>query len=309
MNGNSHRGSKPNLTNKGGMNVLYHIPPQMSNQNLRGLFLMATVAEMVTNRIIEKLESGVIPWFKPWDGGESVNYVTRKPYRGINRLLLDGGEYLTFNQIQKLGGHIKKGSKANMVVFYKPIQITDDETDEIKDIRLLRYYKVFSLDDVEGIPSKLTVIDKENYSIDKCQSVIDSYVTKSGIKFKNRLNSKAYYSPDKDMVMLPKIEQFNSSEHYYATAFHELVHSTGHEKRLDRLTNTAHFGNSEYSREELIAEIGSAVLCNHTGIDSADIIDNSAAYIQSWLQALKNDVNMVLAASAKAEKAVEYILK
>ena len=149
-----------------------------------------------------------------------------------------------------------------------------------------------------------------NYSIGKCQEVIDNYIDKSGITFQNEeVSAKAYYRPADDIVVLPKLSQFTSSQHYYATAFHELVHSTGHKDRLNRLTATAHFGNKEYSREELIAEIGSSILCNVTNIDTTDIMDNSAAYIQSWLKALKGDVNMVLVAAAKAEKAVEYILK
>lgn len=110
------------------------------------------------------------------------------------------------------------------------------------------------------------------------------------------------------MVVLPRIGPFASSKHYYATAYHELKHSTVHEKRLNRLSKTAHFRNKEYSREELTAEIGSAILCNLTGIDNTELIDNSTAYIQSWLKALKNDTNMVLVAAAKTEKAVEYII-
>lgn len=270
---------------------------------------MATVAEIVTNTIIKKLESGVIPWHRPWQGGESVNYVTQKPYRGINRLLLDGGEYLTFQQIQERKGHIKKGAKSHIVVFYKPLQITDEDTDEIKDIRLLRYYRVFSLADVEGIDSKQTITPNQNCSIEACQKVIDDYVSKSGITFTAKTSSHAYYSPSNDTVTVPKLEQFESSQEYYATAFHELMHSTGHKSRLNRLSQTAHFGNNEYSREELTAEIGSAILCNHTGIDNAAVTDNSAAYIQSWLKALKGDANMVLVAAAKAEKAAEYILQ
>lgn len=270
---------------------------------------MATVAQIVTNTIIKKLNSGVIPWVKPWQGGESVNYVTQKPYTGINRLLLDGGEYLTFKQIQQLKGHIKRGAKSHIVVFYKPIEITDDETDEIKQINLLRYYRVFSLSDVEGIDSKQVLKERANFTIDRCQSVVDNYINKSGVTLSNEISSRAYYRPSNDTVVLPMLTQFNSSQHYYATAFHEMAHSTGHKSRLNRLTSTAHFGNSEYSREELIAEITAAMLCNYTGFDSAELIDNSAAYIQSWLKSLKNDVNMILVASAKAEKAYSYILQ
>ena len=269
---------------------------------------MATVAQIVTGEIIKKLEQGVIPWRKTWSGGEAVNYVTQKPYTGINRLLLDGGEYLTYKQVQALKGKIKKGAKTHIVVFYKPLQVTDDETDEIKDIRLLRYYRVFNLSDVEGIESKQVIKERENYSIENCQKVIDDYIVKSGINFIATVSDRAYYRPSDDTVVVPKLEQFESSQHYYATAFHELTHSTGHKDRLDRLTATAHFGNKEYSREELVAEIGSAMLCNHTGIDTADVTENTAAYVQSWLKALKNDMNMILIAAAKAQKAFDYIL-
>ena len=269
---------------------------------------MATVAQIVTDAIIKKLESGVIPWHKPWRGGEAVNYITQKPYTGINRLLLDGGEYLTYKQVQDLNGKIKKGTKSHIVVFYKPIEITDDETDEIKKIRLLKYYKVYSLQDVEGIESRQNIAHRNNYNIDNCESVINRYIDKSGVKFESKTSTKAYYSPTDDKVTVPLISQFSSSKHYYSTVYHELAHSTGHKSKLNRLTTTAHFGNADYSREELTAEITSAMLCKHTGIDTADIIDNTAGYIQSWLKALKNDTNMVLVAAAKAEKAVDYIL-
>ena len=269
---------------------------------------MASVAEIVTNTIIKRLESGVIPWHKEWTGGEAVNYITQKPYTGINRLLLDGGEYLTFKQIQDKGGKIKKGAKSSIVVFYKPLEIPDEDTDEIKTVKLLRYYRVFSINDVEGIESKQTITDKPIYSIENCQKIIDDYIAKSGITFEAKTSTKAYYNPNTDTVVVPRIEQFKSSESYYGTCYHEMAHSTGHKSRLDRLTKTAHFGNDEYSREELTAELTAAMLCNYTGIDTTAITNNSAAYIQSWLKALRNDKNMVLVAAAKAEKAYNYII-
>ena len=266
-----------------------------------------TVSQIVTDIIIQKLENGFIPWVKPWSGGEAVNYVTQKPYTGINRLLLDGGEYATYKQITERGGKIKKGAKSHIVVFYKPLEVTDDETDEVKEIRLLRYYKVFSIKDVDGIEPKQTTTHTNNYSIEACEDIISRYTDKSGVKFETVPSAKAYYSPDADKVVVPLISQFTDSKHYYATVFHELAHSTGHKSRLNRLTATAHFGNGEYSREELTAEIASAMICRHTGIDTAELMNNTTAYIQSWLKALKNDVNMVLVASAKAEKAYKLI--
>lgn len=266
-----------------------------------------SVANIITDIIIKKLEQGEIPWFKPWKTGQAVNHITGRPYSGINRLLLDKGEYLTFKQVQDLGGKIKKGSKSSIVVFYKSYDVEDEETeDELKTVRVLRYYRVFSLSDIEGIEPKWTEL-MDNKEIATCESVIDEYVAKSGIKFESTFSDRAYYSPSDDMVNVPLINQFESSEHYYSTVFHELAHSTGHKSRLDRLDKTAHFGNEEYSREELVAEITSAMLCDYTGINSSELLDNSTAYIQSWLKALKNDKHMVLYAGAKAEQAYNMI--
>lgn len=270
---------------------------------------MATVAELVTNEIIQRLEAGTIPWFKPWQGGETVNYITGKPYQGINRLLLDGGEYATFKQITDRGGKVNKGAQGHIVVFYKPLTVVDEGEDEPKVIRMLRYYKVFNIADTNLQPKQDNSTEHTNYTIDNCQAVIDDYISREGIKLRNlKKSDRASYSPTTDIINLPLLSQFTDSKHYYATAYHEMAHSTGHKSRLDRLSKTAHFGNAEYSREELIAEITSAMLCNHTGIDTAEVIDNSAAYIGNWLQALKNDKNMILVASAKAEKAYNYIL-
>lgn len=267
-----------------------------------------TVKEIVINQIMDRLKKGFIPWIKPWQGGEAVNYVTQKPYTGVNRLLLDGGEYLTFKQIKDCGGHLKKGSKASIVVFYKPIIEVDDETgEEIVTSKILRYYNVFSINDCEGITSKQEITCNENYSIENCEDLIQNYLTKSGVGFETKASQRAYYSPSDDKIVVPLIQQFNDSQNYYATAFHEMIHSTGHKSRLDRQMGTAHFGSKDYGQEELVAEIGSSILCNKQHIDSASLIENSVGYIQNWLQALKNDTNMIFKSAAAAEKAVDFI--
>lgn len=266
------------------------------------------VSEVVTNTIIKKLEEGHIPWIKPWDYVDAVNYVSQKPYAGINKLLLDGGEYLTFKQIKDNGGNIKPGSKAKIVVFYKPWDIEDKETGEVVHTRVMRYYNVFSIADVEGIESKQPELQHKNYNINECEQIVNNYLDKSGVGFETKICNRAYYVPSEDRVCVPYINQFKNSQSYYGTVFHELAHSTGHESRLDRLKSTAHFGNDEYSREELVAEISSAMLCNHVGIDSKELLDNSTAYVESWIKALKNDKNMIITAAAKAQKAYDYIL-
>ena len=269
-----------------------------------------TVAEMVTNAIIEKLECGFIPWVKPWQGGEAVNYITQKPYHGINRLLLDGGEYITFNQVQELHAHIRKGSKSHLVIFYKPFEVVNNEEEEPELKFVLRYYRVFNINDVDGIESKRVHIDNDNKRLAKPQEVIDNYINREGIRHQDDVvSNNAYYSPSNDMIVLPTIKQHTNSNEFYSTAFHELTHSTGHSKRLNRdLEMKASFGSKNYSREELIAEIGSAILMNMTGVETQQTLTNSAGYCQGWAKFLKGDANAILVAAAKAEKAVEFIL-
>ena len=286
---------------------------------------MATnVYQMVTDRIIAQLEQGVIPWQKPWHGAPdgAISYTTRKPYSVLNQMLLgQPGEYLTFNQISELGGTIKKGAKSKFVVFYKPmIKVEKRETTvngEIVEnkketvIPILRYYNVFHIDDIEGISSKYEASATSTIqTIEKADKIIADYIEREQLKFESKLSSKAYYSPVEDKVVVPEIEQYDIVEEYYSTTFHELVHSTGHEKRCNRheLLGVAAFGSESYSKEELVAEIGSAMMLNRIGIDTEKSFKNSAAYIQGWLRKLKNDNKFIISASSKAEKAVKYIL-
>jgi antirestriction protein ArdC len=259
------------------------------------------VKEIVVNKILEKLEEGTIPWSKPWLG-QTINYVTRKPYTGVNTLLLDrAGEYLTFNQIKKLNGKIKKGSKSNLIVFYK---VLEDEEKE-KTFGMLRYYKVFHLDDVEGIESKLETNTNTDDKLENCEKVVEKY--KDAPQIKNIRGDDAYYKPSTDEVVLPKKEQFKSIEQYYGVMFHELAHSTGHEKRLNRLTKDARFGNTEYSKEELVAEITTTMICSTVGIENKTI-NNSVAYIKSWMEVIKADTNLIIQSANQAQKAYEYIV-
>lgn len=264
------------------------------------------VYEMVTNKIIEKLNEGTIPWRKPFEEGTAVNWVTQKEYRGINRLLLDGGEYATFNQITKAGGKIKKGSKSHLVVFWKMLKIENEETEEEEKIPVLRYYRVFKVgEQTEGIKTKRKENDKQHNPIEEAETLIRNYEDKPLITSKNE---GAYYQPDIDIVNVPKKNYFHNVHEYYSTMFHELVHSTGHQKRLSRtgVTNFDGFGSERYSKEELVAEIGASMLCGIAGIEHKTI-DNSASYIQSWLQALENDKTLIVKASQQAQKSSDYI--
>lgn len=274
------------------------------------------VYDMVTNRIIAELEKGNIPWKRPWTGVRSgaYNRITKKPYSIINQMLLKhSGEYASFKQWTDLGGHIRKGEKSEIVVFWKIFESKETNPDtgeiEIKKIPLLRYYNVFHISQVEGV-KPLEVPFKEVEPIEEAEKIITMYIEREHIDFNECVSNEAYYSPSQDKVVVPLKEQYNLVNEYYSTTFHELTHSTGHKNRLDRLETgaIASFGSETYSKEELVAEIGSATLMNVTGIETPKTFKNSTAYIQGWLQVLKNDNKFIVSASSKAEKAVNYIL-
>ena len=282
---------------------------------------MANVYQMVTDRIVEQLNNGIIPWRQPWVGGSAmaISYTSRKAYSALNQLLLGKpGEWLTWKQVYDRGGKVKKGAKARFCVFYQWVdkKVENEETHEIEDYSfpILKWYKVFHIDDTEGIESKIETVEPDNtiQPIEKAEAVINGYLSREdSLKFINdRESSQAYYSPSADEVVVPMITQYEIPEEYYSTTFHELTHSTMHEKRCNRReeNKVAAFGSKDYSREELVAEIGSAMLCNRIGIECEKAFKNSVAYIQSWLKALKNDPKMIVWASGRAEKAAKYIL-
>lgn len=269
------------------------------------------VYELITNQIIEKLEQGTIPWKKPFINGTAVNWVTQKEYRGINTMLLDGGEYATFKQISEAGGKVKKGEKSKIVVFWKlsKFKEKDEETgeEEEKKVPLLRYYRVFKVgEQTEGIEPKRKNVTFDNDPIKEGEKIIKNFINKPSLTFES---GRAYYKPSSDVVNVPPLKDFISPEEYYSTFFHELVHSTGHRERLNRkgVATLNPFGSENYSKEELVAEIGASMLCGVAGIEN-EIIDNSASYIQSWLNALRNDKTLIVHASQQAQKASDYIL-
>lgn len=276
------------------------------------------VYEMVTNRIIEQLENNIIPWEKPWSGtiDGAFNRISKKPYSILNQMLLKyDNEYASFKQWQDLGGHIRKGEKSEMVVFWKMYPIKekqDDGTEIIKTIPLLKYINVFHISQVDGVEPLKQKITHDIEPIDKAEKILNDYWNRENITIEHVKGDKAFYSPMFDKIQLPLFEQFKQSEEYYSTAFHESVHSTMKESRCnrqeDRKGKVVSFSSEEYSKEELVAEIGSAQLMNIVGIETTKSFRNSTAYIQSWLKVLRNDNKFIVSASSKAEKAVNYIL-
>lgn len=273
------------------------------------------VYQMITDRILEQLEQGTIPWHKPWTGGidGAYNYTTKKSYSVLNQMILAHADaYLTFKQVQDLGGKVKKGAKAEIVTFWKilPVDDVDKDGNKIKkNIPFLRYYPVFWIGDTEGIERK-DIKRTELDPIEEAEKIVDTYMNSDNHPTleRSKTSDKAYYSPSLDKVVVPEIGQFTEISEYYSTLFHELTHSTGSKTRLNRITETAHFGSEEYSKEELVAEIGAATLVNMAGIETQKSFKNSAAYIQGWSKALRENKKMIVEASGKANKAVNYIL-
>lgn len=265
------------------------------------------IYEMVTDRIIAELEKGIVPWRRPWRVGAAVNWKTQKPYRGVNTLLLEPGEYATFKQVSEAGGKVKKGEKGQFVVFWTWLEKEDEETGEKEKIPFLRYYTVFEINrQCEGLETKRNDETFDHDPIEEAERICASYKDAPPVRL---ASGRAFYRPSDDIVSVPPLCDYPKPEEYYSTLFHEHVHSTGHSKRLNRsgITEIAAFGDENYSKEELVAEIGAAMLCGVAGIDNSTI-QNSAAYIGGWLRKLKDDKKLIVQAAAQAQKAADYIL-
>lgn len=282
---------------------------------------------VVTDRIIAELESGIIPWNRPWTGVSegAIRRSNGRPYSLINQLLLGKpGEYLTFKQCKDEGGKVKKGTKSKMVVFWKVLHrekkdasgnvIRDENGLPVDDpIPMLRYYNVFHIDDCDGIQPKYTAehLPATVSPVERAEEIIAEYSGRAKLTIEHSKQNRAFYSPSRHLVSLPLMEQFEDTAGYYETAFHELTHSTGHKSLLNRFSENdgaAAFGSESYSKEELVAEIGACGILHELGLETTKSFRNNAAYIQSWLSALKNDKRLIVSAAGRAEKAIRLIL-
>lgn len=285
--------------------------------------------KVITDKIIEKLEEGVVPWVKPWQAcGAPKNLISKKEYRSINAFVLnlcgDGLNpyFVTFKQCTDLGGKIKKGEKSIPVVFWKMLHFRetsdasnaggeiDGNDGDVKKVPMLKYYNVFNVGQCENIdeskiPEVAKMAEREFTPIETAENVIHNWEDRPRLTF---VENRAYYAPASDKVNMPKKEFFDDNECYYAVLFHEYTHATGHMKRLNRpqVVGVTGFGSQKYSKEELIAEMGSCFITNHCGIEVNK--ERSAAYINGWLEKLKGDVKLVVQAAGKAQKAADLIL-
>ena len=279
------------------------------------------ICEMVADRVLEEIEKGVAPWSKPWFGSDRfVSHTTGKRYSLLNCLMLGvPGEYATFKQISDEGGKVKKGAKSKTVVYWSPfkkVEINSDGEEVEKVHFVLRYYRVFNLNDCEGVKKKYLNEDDTRFvheEVKDAEDVIKGYCDANpGLEInREKESNRAFYRPSEDMIVVPMKEQFEKIEEFYSTLFHEMVHSTGHWTRLGRFGESgsvAAFGGEDYGKEELIAELGAAALCGKCGVESDGSFRNSVAYLDGWAKAIKGDPTLIVAAAGKADKAVGYIL-
>lgn len=266
--------------------------------------------QVITDAIIAQLEKGTVPWRKPWTSESPANLISKKSYRGINVFMLSIQPYacpywVTYKQAKSLGGHVRKGEKSTPVVFWKWFDnISEDENGEEVNKRrpMLRYYRVFNAEQCEGIPAdKIPAwgqdATRQFNPIEEADKIVNAMPQKPIIKHEGQA---ACYNVLSDVVTMPPKELFHSEPEYYGTLFHELGHATGAEARLHRFNSSdpVNFGNADYSKEELIAEMSSAFLCGASQLELT--LDNSAAYIQGWLKKLKEDHRLVVLADRKS---------
>jgi antirestriction protein ArdC len=266
--------------------------------------------QIVTDRILEQLEKGTVPWRKTWaaPGMEPTSLVTGKPYRGINWFLLQcapyaSPEWLTYKQAKAFGGVVKKGESGWPVFFWRTYEAENKSTGR-KEVRFVaRYYTVFNVAQCEGLELPRLEPRSEFVPNVSAESIVSGYDGPAIIE-----GPQPLYRPRTDSVEMPPATCFDDTDAYYATLFHELVHSTGHTTRLDRFgadAGHAAFGSSEYGKEELVAEMGAAFLAARTGVRGTT--ENSAAYIAGWLKTIRGDKRLVVTAATAAQKAVDFI--
>lgn len=285
------------------------------------------VYRIITDRIIEQLQKGVVPWRQSWGNcGAPSNLFSHKKYNGFNSMLLASAGfkkpyYITFKQCLQLGGKINTGEHGWPVIYWKVSYLTPsgkyidgklltaEQRLKYQKRFLLRYYKVWNVEQCTGIEQHIPAEStREPESITSADNIVANFVNAPTIE---HTGSQAYYAPTMDLVRMPEPHQFKSNETYYTTLFHELIHSTGHAKRLDRKgvsDRTVHFGSYEYSKEELVAELGACFLANHAGFLTNDLVSDSASYINGWCKKLDSEPQLIINASAKAQQAADYIL-
>ncbi|NPV10599.1 MAG: DUF1738 domain-containing protein [Ignavibacteria bacterium] len=266
--------------------------------------------EYIINSIKANFEKGTIPWRKPWKVGVPMNFITRRPYNGINYILLSltsfpSPYFLTYLQCQNLNGKVLKNSKGFPIVYWKHHEVDyfDDETNQ-EQTKVVSIYKVSYVFNISQTTLYKEQYDTGNKILD-CEYVINRLEPELVIK--NNFQ-RCFYDPVDDYISIPPVSYFSTPEEYYASLFHELIHWTGHPSRLNRLSCETRIPSpQERAIEEMVAEIGSSFLCGLCGI-APKTLDNQSAYISNWLKLAEDDPNALINSISLARQAVDYLV-
>lgn len=277
----------------------------------------------VTEKIIADLEAGTRPWHKPWSAGTLAGRITRPlrangvPYRGLNIILLWASAaaqgfaapmWMTYRQAQSLGGQVRKGSRGETVVYADTLTRTETDADgQDRDVAIpfMKGYAVFNVDQIDGLPAHLYAHDVQVPEPEARHAAADAFFQATQADIRHG-GDRAFYAVGPDYIQMPPFNAFEDPAAYYATLAHEAAHWTRHPTRLDRSFGRKRWGDAGYAQEELVAELSAAFLCADLGL-APEPRDEHAAYIASWLRALKNDKRFVFQAAAHAQRAVDYL--
>lgn len=260
------------------------------------------IKQMIVQEILSNIDKE-LPWEAPWRG-QAQNYLYGTIYRGVNQIMLSviaskhdwRNQWITRKQAWSLGNDIKKGEKYSPLIKY--IFVPDEDEGGIKYAGA-KFYQMYSIDQLRDVPAQAI----NNQVIKEPENILANSPVQVPVNFGG---NRAYYSPRQDVIQLPRMQDFVSSEHYYSTYFHELSHATGHVSRLNRFTDDSFVNRETYAQEELIAEFSAAFLCGECGINNTH--DQSSAYIAGWKKAIKKNPNAVVEAISAAQKATDLIL-
>jgi antirestriction protein ArdC len=278
----------------------------------------AEIHSMIAEKVIEAMEISGTNWVKSWatpTGQLPTSMSTGKHYQGINLLILGmtraannygSHHWATYRQWESMGAQVQKGEKATAVILYKPIKIRNKETGEPETIPLLKAFSIFNADQVDGYEAPAIVDDIDHTKLEQPDTLADQLASRAGCDVRFSDPDRAFYSPAHDFVNMPRATQFGTVEDYAATLLHELTHWTGHSARMDRDLTLMSNGSKDYAKEELVAELGAAMMCGSLGITAAPREDH-AKYLAVWMQRLKDEPKVIFSAAAKANQAAEWI--
>jgi antirestriction protein ArdC len=274
----------------------------------------------VTDSIVASIEAGTPAWRKPWTGEKGgAPFPLRsngEPYSGINVLMLwlaadekgyRAPRWFTYKQAQAAGGQVRKGEKSSTVVKYGTFEREDEKTGEERRLPYLKAYRVFNAEQIDGLPTEYhgTPAEPARDMGTEADPELDAFFAATGAEIRTSEDPRAFYNIEEDFIHMPPVSTFHSAAGYYSTLAHEATHWTGHKSRLDRFSR---FNDKKaYAFEELIAEVGNCMTCARLGLTPD--FEQSGAYVNSWLRALKDDKRLIFKAASEAQKAAEMLMK